>query len=322
MNKSRLLTEQTKNNHVSRLIKAIDLSFEADNATLPKETQFGFRAILQTNQVVLENSSPYNIDGFDMEFDVPFDDDMIANEAEFTLYNLTETTANKFKSGEIITLKAGYGDDVGVIFEGYISKVSTKRKDVDKVTTIHALDDVKYTPQMMEETTYSQGVTAQTILENLLNKLGLEIAVFKPIRNHTYDSETKIEGSIVENIKKYSEVCGISTYIHKQKIYSRSLQEGDNLDFTVNSDTGMIGSPSPYEEEKTYEKYVDKKTGFDIEMILQHRMSTAGIVKVDSMYYQGEYRIVSGKHKYDGLSAKTEIKCLDTVKSSVKEEKK
>ena len=298
----------------SRLISAIDEAFTKHEQTpLPKNSQFGFNAILQTPTVILKNED------FDMEFDIPFDDDAVANEAEFVVYNLSESTANKFKTGNSICMTAGYGNDTGIIFQGFISKVTTKRDGVDRVTTIYALDDVKYTPQMMKEKTYAKGTKASAILRDLLSRLGLPVEVFKPQRDFKYDDETKIDGSIVEKIKEFSEVCGVSTYIYKQRIYCRPLTEGDNLYFNVNVNTGMIDSPEPFEEESTSEKYTDKVHGYNVKMILQHRLATAGIVNLKSVSYSGEYRVQSGTHSYDGLSATTEFKCIERIETTIKE---
>lgn len=299
--------------NASRLLSAMNtaLSGGTQGNDIPNDAQFGFNCLLQTPEVMLKN------DEFDMEFEIPFDEDMTANEAEIIVYNLTDSTANKFKVGNSVMITAGYGKDTGMLFQGFISKVSTVRDGVDKITTIYALDDIKYTPQMMDEKTYSEGTKASTILKDLLDRLGLPIEVFKPQRDHIYDGETKIDGSIVENIKEYSDVCGVSTYIYKQRIYCRPIWDGDNLHFNVNSSTGMIDSPEPFEEENQNEEYIDSVKGYNINMILQHRISTAGIVHVDSVNYKGDYRIVSGTHSYDGLSATTEFKCIHTIDTRI-----
>ena len=49
----------------------------------------------------------------------------------------------------------------------------------------------------------------------------------------------------MENIKKYAQVCGVSVYVNKGKIYARHIKDGDNINFTVQASTGMIGSPEP-----------------------------------------------------------------------------
>ena len=313
---SKMIVNREANKNVSRLIKSVNLGITNAQPKMPDGAQFGFKATLNTNEVVLHNES------FDMEFEIPFDDDMLANEAEFTLYNLTTDTISKFKIGNTISMVAGYASDTGIIFDGFISKVKTVREGVDKITTVYALDDVKYTPQMMKEKTYAANTKASTILKDLLSIIGLPVAVFKPQRDYTYKDETKIDGRIIDNIKKYSEVCGISTYIHKQKIYSRSIKDGDNLSFNVNSDTGMIDSPEPYEEENQSENYVDKISGYNVSMILQHRISTAGIVNLDSIGFQGECRIQSGVHSYDGLSATTSFKGIVNIETQVEKEEK
>jgi hypothetical protein len=188
---------------------------------------------------------------------------------------------------------------------------------VDLVTTINALDDIKYTPQMMSEKTYSANTKASTILKDLLEQTGLSTAALSIERDYTFVDETKIEGSITDNIKQYSELCGVSTYVSKQKLYSRSINKGDNLHFNVNCDTGMIGSPEPFEEEKQREQYIDKISGYEAQMILQHRITTGGIVKLDSSHYKGEFRIQSGTHEYDGLSATTSFKCVDKIVTTI-----
>ena len=162
---SRLITTgPSEAKHASRLISAVNMAL-GEQSQIPDNAQYDFYACLQTPTVVLKNSD------FDMEFDIPFDDDMVANEAEFVVYNLNNDTVNRFKVGNSICMTAGYGKDHGIIFQGFISKVQTKKQGVDKVTTIYALDDVKYTPQMMDETTYSEGTNASTIQKSQAQSL-------------------------------------------------------------------------------------------------------------------------------------------------------
>lgn len=312
MNKQSRLVSPAKNHEsfmsASRLIKAnkeaLDkLNTKIEKATTP-EGQFGFNAIIQTPEVYLENSQ------FDFEFDVPFDDDAIANEATITIYGLTQSTANKFKINNTCRITAGYKDNVGIIFEGYITSAKTKWEGVERVTKITAVDDITYNAKLVDEITFSKGTKASTILKSLLDRLGLPVAVFHVARDHTYEDETKVSGNIVENVKTYSEVCSVSTYIYKQQIYCRPLWEGDNLYFYVAPETGMIDSPELFEEEGNHEQYYDTLTGYNIKMILTHQIGTASIIQLRSKSGKGDYRVMSGKHSYDGLSATTEVKVM------------
>ena len=70
----------------------------------------------------------------------------------------------------------------------------------------------------------------------------------------------------------------------------------------------MIGSPSPFEEEITAEDYTDVVNGYEVEMLLQHRISTAAGVTLKSKNANGTYRVQSGTHRFNESEAITKIK--------------
>lgn len=292
-------------NHTSKLIKAM----KGWNPALSGYTEqpkglFGRVAVIQSWAVTI------NSDEFDFEFTVPFDDDLEANEAEIIVYNLTSTTIKNLIYNKPITITAGYKGDTGIIFSGYISKVTTKREGVDKKTTILALDSPDLKEHDVANVTYAAGTTASYILKDLISKTHLPIAIFEPRRNWTYEDETSINGGLMDNIRKYSEVCGISTYINKGKVYAQHISKGTNSYFNVGVDTGMIESPEEFEEEIKAEDYTDTIKGFNVKMLLQHRISTGSIIKLQSAECNGEYRVRAGKHIFNESEALTEIEVV------------
>lgn len=295
----------------SKLISALNMVLNENPEGIAPPEQFGFSAVIQTDKTELHSS------GFDFEFNIPFDDDTVPNESTITIFNLSGNTVNNFKTGNELTVIAGYGDDTGVVLKGKISAVKTKHSGVDKITTVYVLDNADYSNIDIVEQTFSGGATASYILKSLLERLKLNIAVFEVQRDHTYESDVSVKGSITDAIKKYAAVCGVSVYIHKLQIYCRPIWKGDNIHFTVCAETGMIDSPEPFEEENTNEEYKDSVTGYNINMLFQHRMATAAIVDVSSKDYKGTYRVCSGTHSFDGLSAITEIKCIENITTSI-----
>lgn len=304
----------------SRLVNAISAAIDSVEIKAP-EGQFKFKCTLQTPYAIINNFYSNVGEGFDMEFEIPFDDDLIANEAKFIVYNMNRETVNKFKEKKSIRCIAGYGDDTGVVFDGWISKVLTKYDGADKITTIYALDDVQYTANMMKEETYSAGTTASFILRELLERCGLYIKTWNIIRDHIFDDETKVMGSIVENIKKYAQICGVSVYVYQQQVHCRPIWDGDNLHFNVNANTGLIDSPELFIEENQYEEYIDTVHGYNVNMLFQKRINTAGIVNINSRNYAGTYRIISGTHEFDGVSATTNFKCIEAIYTTIDESK-
>lgn len=313
MNNSRFIKDGSTNAR-SRLIKAVTKGIESlESYEIKPQGVFGSEA------KIICGAATINSNELDFEFTVDFDDDMSPNEAEITIYNLSDNTKNQFKKGSKISIEAGYKGDTGVIFTGYITNVKTKNEDADRVTTIKCLDDVK--DHTISEITYNAGTAASTILNDLLKKTGTPIKVFQPYRDWTYTDEEKVDGDLMESIKKYSEVCGVSTYVSNGYIYSRRLSEGDNLNFTLSEDTGLIGTPEEFEEEKSLimqEADAEKGTskvdysttihGYDCECLLQHRFSAGGIVTLKSLNANGTYRICSGTHRFNPDESISEIK--------------
>lgn len=298
--KSRVIVDKGSSKS-SRLVKAMKGWDSGKFFENKPNGVFGSQATIKCNGAIIKSSE------LDLEFTIPFDDDMEANEAEIIIYNLSNTTIGRLEKGKKITVEAGFKGDTGVIFTGYIDKKKTAFEDVDRKTTLKCVDRVgKKT--IKKEITYKKGTKASSILKDLIGKTGTPIAVFKIKRDYTYKDEQKVDGDLMENIKKYAEVCGISVYVNKGKVYARTLKEGDALNFTVNEDTGLIGSPTEYEEEITAEKYKDKIKGYEIESLLQHRFTTGGIINLKSRNVNGKFRIRSGKHTFNSGEAVSTIK--------------
>lgn len=297
---SKLVKDRAKTN-VSRLITAMKGWNDAKFFTDPPKGVFGSEATIKCNGAVIKSIE------LDIEFSVPFDDDMEFNEAEITIYNLSDTTRSRLQKGQKITVEAGFKGDTGVVFSGYIGKATTKSEGVDRKTTLKCVDRYKETE--IDEITFKAGTKASAILKYLIGKTGTPIAVFKVRHDFTYKDEQKVDGNLIENIKKYADICGISVYVSKGKVYARYLKEGDNLNFTVNEDTGMIGTPTEYEEENTAnENYTETIKGYEIETVLQHRFCAGGIIKLSSRDANGQYRIRSGSHTFRNGEATSKIK--------------
>lgn len=264
---------------------------------------YGHKVIIKTNGMSFKSSD------LDMEFIVPFDDDTEANEAEITIYNLSKTTREQIKKDNKITIEAGYKGDTGIIFSGYITKKKTKHDRVDTVTTIYAIDSRSLKERKIKSKSYKKGVKASTILKDLVDMIKMPVGAFKIKRDYTYKDSVTVEGELMDSIKKYAQICGVSAYVNKGKIYVRSLKEGDNIKFTVEPGTGLL-TVEEFEEETTAEKYKDKIKGFKLTMLLQHRITTASIVTVKSKDAKGTYRVRTGEHSFDGTDMITEIEVV------------
>lgn len=305
---SKVVIEPRKDNgHYSKLVRAVKEI--ANQIPAEPEGMYDHTVKIKSGDVSI------NSDTLDCEFDIPFDDDAEANEGEIIVYNLTDKTIRQIKKGNKISVTAGYGKDTGVIFSGTVSKVLTRYEGLDKVTTITVVDGNGRKDHEVKEIAFAAGTKASTILKNLIGKTGISIAVFKIKRDHTFKDKTTVDGSLMEGIKKYAQICGVSAYVCKSKIYVCPLTYGQNTNFVLSAETGLL-SISEFEEEQTAEEYKDVVRGYEIEMLLQHRIQTASIVRVKSKNVNGTFRVREGTHTYDGENFITKVKAISAVVSS------
>ncbi len=268
----------------------------------PPDGLFGFSAAIKSGSTALSTED------FDIEFSIPFDDDLEPNEAEIVVYNLSDSTVRNFKVNAVITVEAGFKDDTGVIFKGFIYSVSKKFEGADSKIVIKALDS--FGNDTIESMSFAANTTASSVLKKLLEKTKLPIAVFAARDDYTYTNGVTVDGSLASNIKKYSQVCGISTFVKNGKIYAQYIKNGDNINFTVQESTGMINSPEPFQQQETIVDTTETVNGYSVSMLLQHRMSAGAIINVSSLTANGKFRVRKGSHSYnpdDGAITEIEI---------------
>lgn len=291
----------------SRVIEALHrLEGEISLETEAPDTGglYSHTVMIQTGDITIDNEE------LDCEFDIPFDDDTEANEAEIIVYNLSDLTIQNIKKDSPITVTAGYGDDTGIIFSGLISKARSYYSDEDRVTEIHAIDQANLKERDLQNISYAGGTPASRILQDLVGMVGLPVAVFAPKRDHVYKDKATIDGGLMENIRKYAGVCGVSAYICKGQIYVRHILDGDELDFALSADTGLL-SLSEFEEEQTAEDFKDTVHGYEITMLLQHRVTTASLINLQARNVSGAFRVREGSHTYDGTDFLTKVKAIE-----------
>lgn len=261
---------------------------------------------------LIVDGNQFSGDDFTILFSVPFDDDGEANVAEVKIYNLTNSTINKLKKDKRVILNAGYKGDAGAILLGTVKDVRSDWSGVDRITTLQVLDGTDAWFKTTIKKTYKAGATGTAILQDLSKITGLQIGAFKLPKPVTYKSGKTIKGKLPDIIKLIAKENGAKAHVTRGKIFIRPKNEGDNIGFTLDTDRGLISSPTPVEKEiETGTKDKDgnavKKTvqGWAVKCLLNHRITTDALIKVVSRTANGTFRVESGSH--NGSSYETEM---------------
>lgn len=276
----------------------------------------------------VSTKSGIKINGSDLEvrFEVPFDDDTKPNQSKIQIYNLTQTTISKFKRNDVITVEAGYLGDFGVIFEGKISRVGTSKENVDKITTIYAIEGIDYSKikvspknadpaavytkgnkkgqpkKQVMKITFKAGTKSSTIIKRLCSVLGIKLGTFSLPREKTYPKGYTVTGNILNNLEDVVKATGAAMYWRRGKLIIRSIKAGDDERFILSSDTGLISNPEPFEE--------DGIKGFKVKCLLQHKITVASIITIKSATANGKFRVKKGFHIADGTDFLTECEVV------------
>lgn len=283
---------------------------------------FNRTVIIKTNNSITLRNTDYKI-----TFNVPFDDDTEVNTAEVTVLNLTDSTINKLRYNDTITIEAGYGKDTGIICSGRITNVKNIHNGIDKTTTIEITDGPDLSNKSLENKTYANGTKASYILRDLASKLNLAIAKFHVPNDVVYTTGYVVDGNITEAMANVGMHCGVGVYIHKSKLYIRPITSGDDLRFTLSADTGLIGSPEAYSESTevseedmkyisrsrmkvVYGKWYIIEKGYKVTSLLQHRFQVASIVDLKARGISAKCRVKSGTHSFDS-DFKTELEMVE-----------
>ncbi|MBW7452435.1 phage protein [Paenibacillus sepulcri] len=232
----------------------------------------------------------FDMDKYNLEGNVPFDNDVLPNESEIRIWNLAPETINKIKRNETLMVNAGYKGDVGLILHGFVSAARTVRDGVDRITTINVLDAEDLSKRTIKDIAYKEGTLASYIIKEMAGQIGLQLAQFDLYQDYRYMDGYTATGKATEIIAKVAEDCRTSVYINKGKLYVRNLRRGKDELFKLSADTGLIGTPEWFES--------DGAQGYNLTSQLQYRITTASVIDLKSDAFIGRLYVRTGSHTF------------------------
>lgn len=266
---------------------------------------------------------------FTIEFDVEFDDGPDVNISTIVIYNLTDSTIRKFKKGLPVTLNAGYTGDIGVILFGTVRNAYSEWDGPNKITTITIADagDTWLTKTINK--TYKKDTTAKQILIDANKAAGMKIGKLSLPINKVYKGGKTIKGPIGTINSEIVPDCNAKWHTTKGFIYITGKNEGKETNILLNKNSGLIETPTPYTKTESYKvnktvvtystvngkkkKKIEVKEedrsrtlhGYKCRCLLNHRIETDSIIKIQSLSANGRFRVAAGKH--DGGNFITEL---------------
>lgn len=251
-----------------------------------------------------------DLSGFRVAFKVTKTAAEQPNQAQITIYNLSDETNRRIISGTLtrIVLSAGYEENSAIIFDGNIISTTHVRDGADFVTTIDAGDgDQAYNFATVSQT-LAAGATKLDVAQAAAASMA-EKNAHMAADTSAIDSETRYpRGRVLfcssrDAAREAAKASDCQWSIQDgQIVYCKTTKAlPDRTAFVLNTGSGMIGSP------------VIDKDGVQAVCCLNPRLRIYDPLQIESRYVKGTYKILSVEHTGD-----THTNTWDTtVKASV-----
>lgn len=248
----------------------------------------------------------YDMDDFYFEFEVPFEDTTTVQTATVKIYNLAESTRAAIERNQPMIINAGYEGDVGAIFVGKISACSHQHSGTNWITTVSAMSAMEEWLGSKVSKSYAQGSTAQEVVSDLLNLLGVEIGEFSLKENKVYDRGKVCSGKVKDCLKSIVvDDCKSRLLIRNDTIVINDPDKGISNGILLTPESGLIISGQEKQDtiiatgsdsQKSAEEKEEEGKTFSRDCLLNYHIGPSEQVVIQSETLSGTYIVIKGKH--------------------------
>ena len=177
------------------------------------------------------------------------------NEFDLEIKGLTTTTIAKIKLKDPVKLVAGYGEDIGDIASGIIS-----RKEVEKGTLKLKCREVPANFKKLVSVAYKPGTTASYIIEDLAKNIGFAVKQLELKNDVVYSIGESILGSGLYEISQIVRDCDSKMTVKNDFIYIYHNEMSDKNKIKISYQSGLLEEPKPQNiEEISYKPKKEEK---------------------------------------------------------------
>jgi hypothetical protein len=199
-------------------------------------------------------------------------------------------------------LKAGYIGDVGELLPGVIHWQKTYWESPDKITELIVGDNTERWLNAGINKTWRAGILASEVARDLVKNLPFTIGELSLNKEITYTKGKTFSCTIKRALEEIARDTGSKLHLSRGMVYLRPYGKGTQKIVYITPETGLIGSPQILDEnEKT------KKKRWKIQSLLNYKIESDSIVKVESKTLNNLCIVKSGEHILSGDDFLTEI---------------
>ena len=252
-------------------------------------------------------------------FQIDKDTTKESNKAKLEIYNLSDATRKKIEVPDTeVEIYAGYEKAGGAIlaFKGSVTYGFTRDAGTDCITTLDLADGTKAMRDSYCSLSYAPGTSAKTIIQRCANEMGVPVVYGDDVGElESYQNGYSYIGQADGALTEICNALGLSWSI-QNNILNVILAGGTstNRGLVFSPQSGLVGVPeriiqAEYKSNKSNPKKTQKKkakkekprkkAGWKIQTLLVPSVNPADMVKVESKWITGWFRVEKVSHRGD-----------------------
>ena len=271
-----------------------------------------YRIVFPKLNITFENNLHI---GFSIEKDTSKE----SNKAKLEIYNLSEATRKKIELADTeVEIYAGYERAGGAIlaFKGTVTYGFTRDAGTDCITTLDLADGTVALRDSYCSLSYAPGTSAKTIIQRCANEMGVPVVYGDDVGElESYKNGFSFYGQAKDALTEICNALGLSWSI-QNNILNIILAGGTstNRGLVFSPQSGLVGvperitqaeyksnksNPKKTQKEKAKKEEPRKKAGWKINTLLVPSVNPADMVKVESKWITGWFRVEKVSHRGD-----------------------
>ena len=252
-------------------------------------------------------------------FQIDKDTTKESNKAKLEIYNLAEATRKKVETADTeVEIYAGYERAGGAIlaFRGTVTYGFTRDAGTDCITTLDLADGTVALRDSYCSLSYAPGTSAKTIIQRCANEMGVPVVYGDDVGElESYKNGFSFYGQAKDALTEICNALGLSWSI-QNNILNIILAGGTstNRGLVFSPQSGLVGvperitqaeyksnksNPKKTQKEKAKKEEPRKKAGWKINTLLVPSVNPADMVKVESKWITGWFRVEKVSHRGD-----------------------
>lgn len=269
----------------------------------------------------------FDYNELDVEFEVKCTDDNKSDLATIKLYNLSDTTLQKLKLNQDVSIDAGYRDIHGVIFNGVVESISTSRDENDFITTIEATPNNRAYANTIINRQFKAGIKASEVIKQIGTMCNFTMDIKELGKDTVYPNGKVFSGRLSNVIpilaRDTGTICRFTNttieFKLPNKAYSSVLHLGGEqglIRIDKKMDKADIKEKKGPQAESKNKSNVDKKISkskFDIECLLIPLIKIGQLLEIESTLFKGQVIVKECNFVASGLESFTVSASVEVV---------